>query len=100
MNDEPTGEESTLVDTPKQSQDIYNHLIDNVLVQHPDSSLCKALEYMEIDSLSDLMSMTEQGIESLPMLLGTRVCLCAFKAFLHHLGPNVDFFTITYDDFQ
>ena len=48
-----------------KAEGIFQHLIENVLVQSSDSDLNKALEQDRVDSFPALMSMTKEEIETL-----------------------------------
>ena len=93
--------------TRSSSQKDLDYMLVNVLRLPSDGALALALSRNGFYDILDVMNMENDDINIIdtgdpakPMMLGTRVCLRVFKAFLHHLGPNVDFRTIASEDFQ
>ena len=81
-------------------------MLKTVLEEPSNSALPLALSHNGLHNIQDVMNMESDDIDIIdtgdptkPMMRGHRNRLRAFKAFLHHLEPNVDYLTITYDDF-
>ena len=98
--------------TRSKAQEIFKHLMENVLVQASDSDLSKAMERDRIDSFPALMSMTKEEIETLTYAGGDGKSLLlhrskqslirALKSFINYnqeLGNN-EYLDLTEEDFN
>ena len=98
--------------TRSKAQEIFKHLIENVLVQSPDSELSKALQREGITSFPALMSMTKDEIETLTLAAddgkivllhrSKHALVRALKSFIYYkqqLGET-EYLNLTEDDFN
>ena len=98
--------------TRSKAQEIFKHLMENVLVQSSDSDLSKALERGRVDSFPALMSMTKDEIEMLtfagndgkivPLHRSKQSLVRALKSFIYYnqeLGKT-EYLNLSEDDFN
>ena len=82
-------------------------MLNNVVGVPSDGALALALSHNGIHNIVDVLDLRDDDINIIdtgdstkPMLLGNRAGLRVLKAFIHQIGPGVDFLAITHADYQ
>ena len=82
-------------------------MLNNVVGVPSDGVLALALSHNGIHDIVDVLTLRDKDIAMIdtgdptkPMLRGNRAGLRVLKAFIHQIGPGVDFLAITHADYQ
>ena len=103
-----------MVDTRQDKLQSFKHILENILDDGVEGPIFQALTNAYIQSISDMMMLDEDDIKNLtykyidttgttsqvPLEMGRRGMIKAFKAYIRHLGNDIIFDTIQEDDFD